>query len=163
MIFRLSQKLNSKIKVGTLPPLPLNENPIADWSAHLFVADRKQYLLLSNTSSLYSTVVCCNGITNESKFVECAVDGIREFMEDDAQEFVYRRFISPHSGAISFAKALNRSVIGSMTDMIHLATAWLIEGELSPHEIGFRLNETPFSSLKYINPRETFKNLASEP
>ena len=38
MIFRLSQKLNAKIKAGTLRMLPLDENPFADWSAHLFVA-----------------------------------------------------------------------------------------------------------------------------
>ena len=55
MIFRLSQKLNDKIKAGPLPVLPLDDNPLADWSAHLFLADRMQYILLSNTKSLYST------------------------------------------------------------------------------------------------------------
>jgi hypothetical protein len=54
MIFRLSQKLNAKIKGGTLPTLPPDDNPFADWSAHLFLADRAQYILLSNTKSLYS-------------------------------------------------------------------------------------------------------------
>jgi hypothetical protein len=48
MIFRLSQKLAKKLKEGTLPPLPLDENPYADWSAHLFTADRTQYILLTN-------------------------------------------------------------------------------------------------------------------
>ena len=43
MIFRLSQKLNTKIKAGALRALPLHENPFADWSAHLFVAGRTQY------------------------------------------------------------------------------------------------------------------------
>jgi hypothetical protein len=31
MIFRLSQKLSTKIKSGTLKPLPLDDNPFADW------------------------------------------------------------------------------------------------------------------------------------
>jgi len=52
MIFRLSQKLNTKIKTGALAALSLDENPFADWSAQLFVADRTQYILLSNTKSL---------------------------------------------------------------------------------------------------------------
>jgi hypothetical protein len=39
MIFRLSQKLSSKIKAGALATLPLDENPFADWSAQLFAAD----------------------------------------------------------------------------------------------------------------------------
>ena len=57
MIFRLSQKLNSKIKAGTLPALPLHKYPFADWSADLFVSERTQYILLCNTKSLYSTVL----------------------------------------------------------------------------------------------------------
>ena len=57
MIFRLSQKLNAKIKVGALSVVPLDENPYADWSAHLFTVDRTQYIILSNTKSLYSTVL----------------------------------------------------------------------------------------------------------
>jgi hypothetical protein len=47
------QKLNTKIKAGTLPTLPLDDNPYADWSAQLFLADRTQYILVSNTRSLY--------------------------------------------------------------------------------------------------------------
>jgi hypothetical protein len=31
MIFRLSQKLNTKIKAGPSKSLPLDENPFADW------------------------------------------------------------------------------------------------------------------------------------
>ena len=57
MIFRLSDKLKVKIKVGTLGALPLHENPLADWSAHLFLAGRTQYILVSNPSSLYSLVL----------------------------------------------------------------------------------------------------------
>ena len=57
MIFRLSQKLNAKIKGGPLPTRPLNDNPIADWSAHLFVVERRQLILLSNSKSLYSMLM----------------------------------------------------------------------------------------------------------
>jgi GNAT superfamily N-acetyltransferase len=102
MIFRLSQKLSTKIKAGTLRTLPLDENPFADWSAHLFVADRTQYILLSNTKSLYSTVMYGKGITNGGHFIERALSNIREFMEDDGQEFVYQRFIAPASASVCF-------------------------------------------------------------
>lgn len=40
MIFRLSQKLNTKINAGALSAMPLDENPYADWSAHLFTAEK---------------------------------------------------------------------------------------------------------------------------
>ena len=67
MIIRLSEKLNKKIKAGTLDSVPLNENPYADWSAHLFTADRTQYIILSNTKSLYSCVMFGKGITNRTQ------------------------------------------------------------------------------------------------
>jgi hypothetical protein len=167
MIFRLSQKLNPKIKAGTLGALPLHENPLADWSAHLFVAGRTQYVLLSNTKSLYSTVLHGRGITNESDFIGRALSSIREFMEDDGQESIYRRFIAPASASVRFAKALNRSVTGSMADLINHATAWLAEGDLSPHDVGDRLNDILLSALArsksvpYGKPRDALKELCN--
>jgi hypothetical protein len=167
LIFRLSHKLNKKIKAGPLPAQPLGENPFADWSVHLFVADRTQYILLSNTKSLYSTVMYGNGITDDRRFIERALGSLREFMEDDGQAFVYRRFIAPESGTVRFARALDRSVTGSMNDLIVHATALLVEGESSPFDVGFRLNEVLLSALaesgteKYGKPREAFKSMAS--
>ena len=160
MIFRLSQKLSTKIKTGPLNAMPLGDNPYADWSCHLFSADRTQYVIVTNTKSLYSCVTYGKGITNDSVFIERALSSLREFMECDGQAFVYQKFIAPASGSVSFAKALNRSVTGSMNDMIYHAKRWLIEKELSPFDVGFKLNEMPMSALGYGNPREEFKVLA---
>ena len=163
MIFRLSQKLNTKIKAGTLPALAVDENPFADWSAHMFSADRTQYLIVCNTKSLYSTVMFAKGITNEHQFIVRAMDGLREFMEDDGQEFTYQRLIVPACGSIRFSKALDRSVTGSLNDLIYHAKVWLTEGELSPFDVGFKLNDIPFSALAYSKPREAFKKLIATP
>ena len=95
MIFRLSEKLNAKIKAGTLATLPLDENPFADWSAGLFLVGRSQYILLTNTKSLYSTVLPGKGITDEKTFVEGALSSLREFMDDDGQESVFERLGRP--------------------------------------------------------------------
>ena len=165
MIFRLSQKLATKIKAGALRALPRHENPLADWSAHLFVAGRTQYLLLSNTTSLYSTVMYGKGVTTDSHFIERALGGIREFMEADGLAFAYRRLIAPATASVRFAKALDRSVTGSMNDMVKHATYWLAEGDQSPFDVGFRLNDIPMSALAnggsaYGKPREAFRALA---
>jgi len=167
MIIRLSQKLCTKIKAGSLTTHPLDENPFADWSAHLFVADRTPYILLSNTKSLYSTVMYGQEITNDRRFIERVMSNLREFMADDGQQFIYRSFIAPATTSVRFAKALNRTVTGSMNELIIHATAMLVEGELSPYDVGFKLNDvllsaiTPSKSKKYGKPREVFKSLAS--
>lgn len=165
MTFRLSHKLNSKIQAGTLPTLPLEGNPFVDWTAHLFVADRTQYIILSNTRSLYSTVMYGRGITDDNRFIRRALSGLREALEDDEQEFVYRRFIAPASGAVRFAKSSGRAVTGSMNDLIAQAKALLAEGDLSPFEVGARLNNVFLSALaaggteKYGTPRGSFKSM----
>ena len=162
MILRLSQKLNAKIKAGTLPTLPLHENPLADWSAHLFVADRTQYILFSNTKSLYSTVLYAKGITNDGVFIDRALTCLREFMASDGLEPAYRQFVVPARGSVRFATALNRSVTGSMNDLVNHATDWLAEGDVSPHDVGIRLNDILLSALApsksdgYGRPRDSF-------
>lgn len=167
MILRLSQKLNTKIKAGKLPEIPLDENRYADWSCHLFTATRTQYIILSNTVSLYSCVMFGKGITNDSQFIERALSTIREFMEDDGQTTVYQKFIAPASATVSFATALSRSVTGSMNDLVQ-ASKFMLADDMSPHDVGFHLNKTPLSALtnaegrKYANPKEVFMKLTQQ-
>ena len=66
MIFRLSQALNARVKTGTLEALPQHENPLFDWSAHLFPVGRSRFILLSITVSLLSAVVSGQGVTRSS-------------------------------------------------------------------------------------------------
>jgi hypothetical protein len=164
MIFRLSQKLSKKLKVPSLKPSPADANPFADWSAHLFTADKTQYLILTNTASLYSTVIYGRGISNDSQFLDRALGAICEFMVEDGQEFIFRQFIAPAAATVRFSQALNRSVIGSMNDLVDEAQMRLTEDELSPFDVGFMVNEIPMSFLEYRSPRDAFKALsASQP
>lgn len=166
MIFRLSQKLAKKLKEGSLRSLPPDENPYADWSAHLFTADRTQYIIVSNTRSLYSVVMFGKGITDYSEFIKWALITLRDFMEDDGQAFVYQRFIAPESGNVGLAKALDRSVTGSINELVKFAKFWLEEGELSPYDVSFQLNDILLSALApskaaaYGKPNEAFRALA---
>lgn len=166
MIFRLSQKLATKLKEGNLPVVPLDENPYADWSAHLFTVARTQYIIVANTRAMYSVVMYGKGITDYSEFISRALSALREFMEDDGQSFVYQRLIAPTSGNVRFAKAMDRSVIGSINELVKFATYYLQDGETSPFEVGFKLNDVLLSALAaskkdgYGKPNEAFKALA---
>jgi hypothetical protein len=167
MIFRLSDKLNTKIRAGALATLPLDENPFADWSGGLFVVGRSPFILLTNTKSLYSTLLPGKGITDEKTFVERALGSIREFMAADGQEGVYERLVAPVSGSVQFTKALSRSVTGSMNDMAKHAAFWLAAGDVSPIEIGSRLKGIPMSALKHDRsthgfPRDAFKAMVDK-
>ena len=162
MIFRLSQKLGDKVGIKPTACYPLDPNPFADWSGHVFRADRTEYVLLTNTASLYSAVMYGRGITDDSHFLERALSAIREFMESDGLGFLYLRLIASSTSSVTFSKALNRSVAGSMNDLIFHAKFWLVEREASPYDASFRLNELPMSVFEYRNPREVMKLLPLE-
>ena len=70
MIIRTSASLNKKIHVAPELSLPLASNPYADWSARLFTADRAQYIVVTNTTSLYSALMHGCGITNDGAFIQ---------------------------------------------------------------------------------------------
>jgi hypothetical protein len=160
MIIRVSAKLGKKIHVSPKQSLPLNQNPYADWSADLFTADRTQYILLTNTASLYSMVMYGRGITTDSRFLRSAIRVIGEVLRDDGHQFIFERLVAPNTGQITFSKALNRSVTGSMSDLGYQAKGHLIEGQMSPFDCSFRLHEIPMGQLKYDKPREAFLKLA---
>jgi hypothetical protein len=152
-----------KIKAGKLASLPLADDPLTDWSSHLFVADRAQYILVSNTRSLYSTVIYGRGITDDTRFIQRALGQLREVMEDDGLGDVYERHVAPAAGLIRFAGASGRGVTGSMNELILNAKFLLAGGELSPFDLGHRLNDVLLSAIAgggsdgYTTPRAALR------
>lgn len=163
MIFRLSQSLNARVKAGALEALPRHQNPLLDWSAHLFPVGRSRFILLSNTASLLSAVVPGQGVTSEDRFRERAFDGIRACLTALGYESLSRTITPTDSGPVRFAKALNRSVSGSMNELVKCAGFCMSEGELPLPEVGDRLNDTLLSALAaggshgYGKPGEAFR------
>ncbi|MCC7350870.1 MAG: hypothetical protein IT446_09895 [Phycisphaerales bacterium] len=163
----MTQRLNAKIKAGPLVAAPLDHNVYADWSARLFAAGRAQYILLSHTSSLYSVVMYGCGITHDGLFIGRAADAIREFMDYDGLSLFYVNFIAPATAAVRFCKPLDRSVIGSMNELEAVAKLHLATGEISPFDVGFKLNKTLLSAIRssatqgYSTPRDAFTRLGS--
>ncbi len=165
MIFRLTQKLCRKIKMGALATAPLHENPYADWSARLFTANRTQYILLCNTPSLYSIIIHGRGITDSSTFLDHAMASIRGGMIKDGLELIYTNFIAPATDAVTFHKSFNRSVIGSMNEFQWHAEDALVSDGVSISGVGRVLNNIPCKPLStpecssFAKPREAFKDL----
>lgn len=162
MNIRVSGKLGEKIGFTPEQEIPMHDNPYLDWSAHLFRAPRKQYILLTNTASLYSIVMRGKGITHEGEFIKRGIRLLEDLLEEDGFELIFKRIIAPNLGEYHICKALNRTVIGSMNDLVRLAKSRLEDGETSPYETARKLNETPFSYLDFQFPKEAFHTLDVE-
>jgi hypothetical protein len=161
MIFRLTLKLSKKIGLAPLPAIPFDEirNPLLDWSTHLFTAQRIQYIILTNTVSLYSMVMFGRGITNDKQFIRGVLSYLREFMTIDGNKFIFEKYIEPQEKDIFFSKIVDRRVMGSMNDLVFQAKVHLNMGK-SPCDVSFLLNETPMSYLGYGHPRDAFRKLS---
>ena len=165
MHFRLTQKLAKKIKeTGTLPALKANQNPLADWTANLFTADRTQYVILCNTATMYTCLFYGAGVNNDDKFIKAALQAIRDAMEDEGLEQLYLDKIVPATGSIRFGKSLNRSVTGSVTEQINAAKARLEDPTQAPYQVAEMLNRNLLSYLgekkgDYGKPKEAFHAL----
>jgi len=159
MIFRLTHKLVKKIGLSPLQGLPPDQNPFVDWTAHLFTAERVQYIIVTNTASLYSLVMYGRGITDDNEFIQRTLSFMRDVMADNGCEILFRRLIGPYTARVSFSKATNRHVIGSMNELIFEAKLYLTERQMSPFETSLQLNETLMSYLGYNSPKEAFRQL----
>ena len=167
MHFRLTQKLAKKIKeTGTLPALEAHQNPLADWTANLFTADRTQYVILCNTATMYTCLFYGAGVNNDDKFIKAALQAIRDAMEDEGLEQLYLDKIVPATGSIRFGKSLNRSVTGSVTEQINAAKARLEDPTQAPYQVAEmaplrRPGEGRLSGKERGKPLSVFRSLPS--
>lgn len=160
MIYRLSGKLQKKIKTVPKESLPANTNPFIDWSAAVFIADRVQYILVSNTASVYSFIVPGRGITNGDRFGDETIRVMRESLKSDGLEHLFEEQILPWTGSAAYSKALNRSVTGTMNELIFIAKYMLMLGENTLDEISHTMNSTIFSYINNLNPVEYIRSLS---
>lgn len=161
MIFRLTLKLSNKIGIAPLPVVPYNDdrNSLLDWNTHLFTVQRIQYIIMTNTASLYSMIMPGRGITNDKQFIREALSCMKEFMTIEGNKFIFEDFIEPERQKIFFSKIIDRRVSGSMNDLIFQAKVYLSEGNKLPLDVSFLLNNSPMSYLNYSNPRNEFQKL----
>ena len=162
MLFRLTEKLRTRLYLSKLQEAELDANPLADWTVSLFSADRTQFLLVTNTACLYSGVCFARGFIKEPQFIPRCLETIREAMEEDGIREIYDRLIAPSSEVVTFAKTHSRSVTGSMNDLTKFAKLWLAEGELAPSQVSIRLNDILMGAMRYVSPKQALRELVKK-
>lgn len=163
MIFRLTSKLSKKIGMANLPSIPVDStrNHLLDWNAHVFIAERRQYIIVANTESLYSIILHGRGVSGERQFLRQVLACMYEFMTLDGNEDLFEKYIEPETYRVFFSKTVDRRVTGSMNDLIFQARYYLSTGNLSLQEISLRLNSVLLSYLEYRCPRKNWQVCSS--
>ena len=159
MIIRLTAKLAKRLHFPLQQALPAHENPYLDWTATVFSADRAQYVMLINSKSLFSVVFYAKGLTSDDRFVRKTEQTLRDNLSSAGFAFPFQRFIEPELMRVTFCKNANRSVTGSMNDLIYQAKCHIIEGNASPADLSILLNRIPMGALKYECPYVQFPKM----
>ena len=159
MVIHLTQKLAKKLHVTNLAASEGVTVPYAHWCANLFVANRAQYILTTNAASLFSVVIYGRGITNDREYVNQFVSALQEQVDAHGLQFVFKRVIVPTMSEIALAKASDRSVLGSMNDMVVNCKCRVDMGDSDPFQLGLYVNATPMGSIKYHYPRDEFARM----
>jgi hypothetical protein len=161
MIFRLTQKLTKKIGITTSAAIPLDQNPYTDWCANLFIVERIQYIILTNTASLYSMIMRGRGVSNDKKFIQESLTCMKELMTTDGNASIFEHFIEPSTDDASFCKMTDRRVIGSINDLVFLTKFHLTHSNKLLNDVSHVINYSPMSFLKYGCPKDVFKTMGN--
>jgi hypothetical protein len=160
MILRVSNKLGKKIKAAPDTSLPMHDDPFLDWSGHVFRANRVQHIILTNTATLYSHVFLGRGITTPDAYEDRVRTELRAFLTAHGYRDLYVEHIAAEDEGAAFSKALNRSVIGSVNDMIFHAALHIEHYGRSLEAVEYRINILPMGALDMDSPAEAFHELS---
>jgi len=160
MIIRLTQKLAKKIHAtDALNTLELDKNPYLDWTANLFRVGHTQYIIFTNTVSLFSFVMYGRGIADSDSFIKDFHFFLESYLLDSGNEKIYEEQIETDNSPIMFARPNDRSVLGSMNQLVKDIQFEMEIHDLTIDEMTDRILETPMSKLKYSYPKEIFPKM----
>ena len=159
MVLRATKLLAQKLNIKSLQNYDAKVSAFEEWYGHYFTVKEMEFILFTNAFSLYSTLVPGEGINNLDTFIELASLCLAGVLKTQGCEKMVGRFNLNNRENVVVSKTVNRSVQGSMNDMINLSQFYLLEQRMTPIEISKKLNETPFSYLKYKNPLAVIKQM----
>lgn len=159
LVIHPTQKLQTKLRIRVLATNPTPSSDHLRRYATLFRANRRQYILTTNASSLYSVVMHGAGVTDYAKYLERFLVELRDQLQHDGMSGIYDRCIGPWATSAELAKTESRSVLGSMNDMVRLCEFRVDHSGWNPLTLARHLNEMPFGALKFRVPMKVFANL----
>lgn len=159
LTLRPTKLLARRLGIAVPAKPPPVANRVADWCAHEFRARRFKYLIFVNTASLYPVVTFARGVTDDHELITRLVETLKLNFEGTELEFQYQRRIAPELAEVQWAPIPDRSIMGSMNELIAMAKDHLEERDEAPVELGRWLGQSPLSALGMDSPDRVFPKL----
>ena len=161
MIIRFTQKLATKIKAPKLEYLEPSEEAILDWTANIFTAGKKQYILFTNSETLFSIIFPSAGINNSNKFIASLKNKLSEmFTLYRINSKVIDQLLDFNS--IEFSKNKDKSILGSMNEFVFQIKFYMSTWKLDSIQSTLKINSTIMGKINYDKPIDRFLKIIDE-
>lgn len=137
------------------PPVP---SRVADWCAHIFEWHDGPMLIFCNTASLYPVLASANNVSDGESLAR-RVGGMVPRVLKENGFLAQMKCFEAELTDFQFAPVPDRSVLGSINELLLLAQAHLGDSRLNPWTLSQRLGKTPMSALGMKNPARALASL----
>lgn len=161
MLFRVTRKLAKKLKLEPIAALPPADNPLLDWTANLFMVGRQQYIIVTNSTTLYTVLIPGRGNASGEAFAKNALTEIRAMLENDELSPLGKSLPADPSENLVFCRASDRHVLGSMNDFVFITAVTASYSELMVEDSSEQHNQAPMKMIGYRHPIDLMRKLLS--
>lgn len=158
MNLQLTKKLNDKLKKELLEITIDEANELQDFHCNLIKFGRNNCILLTHNTTLFSFVLYGLKAKDFKDFEFILKEYIFKILLalNFSQEQIEK--VLSFIEHINYAKTNNKSVLGSMNEMVYHIDEYLYRGYdiISIHE---RINQIPYKTIEYASAIEKFKLL----
>lgn len=155
LTIRPSKMLARRLGIALPDQMPEVRDRLTDRCVHEFREGRRGYLLLCHTGSLYPVVTLLRGVTDGARLKQRMVEALRDNLTGPVLGPLFSKGIEPRLAEVQFAPVPDRSVMGTMNELIFSAKVGLYDG-MSVPELSPWLAVTPLSILGMNSPDRVF-------
>jgi len=137
------------------PPVP---SRVADWCAHTFRHRTRNWLIFCNTASLYPVLAHARKVTDGETLVRRAGGMALEVLQKNGFPD-QARILDAQLTDFQFGPVPDRSVLGSINELVWLAGLRLDAPDLVPWTLSQHLGRTPMSALGMNSPAKALASL----
>jgi hypothetical protein len=148
LIMQCTKKLGDYLKKNLTSKPREAQDMFYSWHAHLFLINRKKYIMVMNSQTRYLFVLGPVVAKDIKNLGEMIYSGIQENLEADKVNPIFIEQYVQHMDRIEYMKTSERSIIGQMNDAIYyIECVQEDDGIMDVQQLNRRLNEFPMIKL----------------
>jgi hypothetical protein len=153
----LTKKLADLLKYKSLPPEPSEMNPKYQWLGHVFIQNRKKYIIFINKQSCFCIVVPKHETSNVLETFKARLQHwlrVYRIPDEIAEEYL------SHFENMNLTRAQDKKLLGVMNDSVYHGKWWvadLVDARgLKIDFVEIKLNKNPQLTMKCYFACEVF-------